>query len=456
MAVKSIVKVSKLEGAKRLDAEYYQPKYICSEEEIYSCPLQVKTLMTLLKPIKNGFDYRNFSDEGRPYIRVGDLLFGEVAYREAERIEVSEAEIRKDIKLKVGDVLFSRKGTFGRSAVVERAFVEAIISSEIMLLRLKDSAEVNPYYLSTFLNSKHGFYQVERRTHGVSNFSISQRDVGELIIPIAIPSLQSNIAEMVSKAHKEFENSYELYLQAERMLRDELGWDKLDLSQPKSYTVPLSHAKNTSRVDAEHFQPKYEKLLNHVKKAGGTKQIREFLDEPVLKGLTPDYIPDREIVVVNSQHLGRYCLNFEATDRTSLAFWEKNKRAQIKKHDVMIYATGAYVGRASPYLESARALAGVDLLLVRPNRECNPLYLSVYLNAVPGVYQAEKFASGSGQRHIYPDNVKQFLVYLPSQQFQQRMADLVLQSYQAHKKAKALLEEAKRKVERSIEEAAGR
>lgn len=170
-----------------------------------------------------------------------------------------------------------------------------------------------------------------------------------------------------------------------------------------------------------------------------------------MKGITPDYIPDEEIAVVNSQHLGRYCLNFEATDRTSLEFWEGNKRAQIKEQDVMIYATGAYAGRANPYLESARALAGVDLLLARPSRECNPLYLSVYLNASPGIYQAEKFASGSGQRHIYPDDVKQFLVYLPSQQSQEKIADLVFQSYQARKKAKTLLEEAKRQVEELIE-----
>lgn len=450
MAVKSIVKVSELEGAKRLDAEYYQLKYICSEEEIYSCPLQVKTLMTLLKPIKNGFDYRNFSEEGRPYIRVGDLLFGEVAYREAEKIEVSEAEIRKDIKLKVGDVLFSRKGTFGRSAVVEGAFVEAIISSEIMLLRLKDSAEVNPYYLSAFLNSKHGFYQVERRTHGVSNFSISQRDVGELRIPIANPSFQSDIAEIVSKAHKEFENSYELYLLAEQILLDELRWDKLDISQPKSYAIPLNQAKNISRVDAEHFQPKYEKLLNYIKAVGKT----DILGDVVLfnkRGLQPTYVEEGNVIVVNSQHLGRYLLNVEATERTDEDFWRNNKRCQLKINDVLVYSTGAYVGRTNVWLEDSKAIASNHVNIIRPSKEYNALYLAAYLNFLPGLWQAEMWASGSGQRELYPEDVARFVLYRAPQEVQEKIADLIVQSYQARKKAKALLEEAKRQVKELIE-----
>ncbi|MFW6118441.1 MAG: restriction endonuclease subunit S [Chloroflexota bacterium] len=455
MAVKSIVKASELEGAKRLDAEYYQPKYICSEEEIRSCPFQVSTLMTLLKPIKNGFDYRNFSEEGRPYIRVGDLLFGQVVYREAEKIEVSEAEIRKDVKLKVGDVLFSRKGTFGRSAVVEEAFVEAIISSEVMLLRLKDPSQINPYYLSAFLNSKYGFYQVERRTHGVSNFSISQRDVGELKIPIAPPSFQNNIAEIISKTYREFENSYALYLQAEQILLEELGWDKVALSQPQSYSISLGQAKDVSRVDAEHFQPKYDRLLDYIKSVGKT----DLLGDVVLfnkRGLQPTYAKEGNVIVVNSQHLGRYLLNVEATERTDEDFWRNNKRCQLKMNDVLVYSTGAYVGRTNVWLEDSKAIASNHVNIIRPGKEYTPLYLAAYLNSLPGLWQAEMWASGSGQRELYPEDIARFVLYRAPQEIQEKIANLILQSYQARKKAKALLEEAKRKVEEAIEEAAGR
>lgn len=448
MAVKSIVKVSELEGQRRLDPEYYHPKYYSAIEHVLAFG-QFSELRKIAK-ITRGRNPSKYTNTGIPVVRAIDL-------RDVTNWEdmLSASPSEELFYLKQGDILISSIGA-GSIGKVE-LFLDtrkATTVSEVSVIR---ASKYLPAAIAAFLRTKYGYLQLERRITGsTGQLHLYPRDIGTVSVPLLNSKIQSELETMLSESQKALIESKHLYLQAKQMVLDELRWDKLDLSQPKFHAIPLSQAKDVSRIDAEHFQPKYEKLLNHIKKAGETKQIGEFLDDPVLKGVTPDYIPDEEIVVVNSQNLGRYCLNFEATDRTSLAFWGRNKRAQIKEHDVMIYATGAYVGRANPYLENARALAGVDLLLVRPNRECNPLYLSVYLNALPGIYQAEKFASGSGQRHIYPDNVKHFLVYLPSQQFQEKIANFVLQSYQVRKKAKALLEETKRQVEELIDEAAGR
>jgi len=450
MAVKSIVKVSELEGAKRLDAEYYQPKYLQAVSLLRGYPLLHKFVYKVIHPSEIK---RAYEDKGFPFLLSQNVLENHLDFTQEVFIPTDVAAQIPKNKVEPGDVLMIRTGGIGKAAPYLGEPKNLYSSAHVLILKTKD---ISGSFLSTYFNTRYGKLVLQRGHYGALQPEIAPSYVRTVPIPRFDKHEESEIENKVREAHWSLQESKSLYLQAEQIVMDELAWDKLDLSQPKSYAISLSQAKNGSRIDAEHFQPKYEKLLNHVKKAGETRQIREFLDEPVSKGVTPDYIPDGEIVVVNSQHLGRYCLNFEATDRTTLAFWERNKRAQIKEHDVMIYATGAYVGRANPYLESARALAGVDLLLVRPNRECNPLYLSVYLNALPGIYQAEKFASGSGQRHIYPGDVKQFLVHLPSQELQKKVADLVLQSYQARKKAKALLEEAKRKVEEAIEEATGR
>ena len=66
--------------------------------------------------------------------------------------------------------------------------------------------------------------------------------------------------------------------------------------------------------------------------------------------------------------------------------------------------------------------------------------------------QTEKWLSGSsGQIEIYPSDIARYVVYLPSKEFQQRIADLVTQSWEARQKAKQLLEEAKHRVEAIIE-----
>jgi len=448
VAVWSIIKTSELEGALRADAEYYRPEYKENEKIIIACGYPVELLDTLIRKPVNGFDYRSFSNVGIPYIRVGNMLSGEVLYREAERIQISADEVKKDIKLQVGDILFSRKGTFGRVAVVEEDFSSAVISSEIMRLRIK-SEKVNPYYLSTFLNSKFGFYQVERRTHGVSNYSITQEDLLRVKVPILPTKFQMRVAELVKNAYLEHEKSYQFYLQAEQMVLTELGLDNVDLSQPNYYSISLTQAQKVSRVDAEYFQPKYDKLIEHLKKTGKTKLLGEITSY-IKRGVQPTYVKDGEIIVINSQHLGRYLLNIEATERTDYTFWETNRRSRLQRGDVLVYSTGAYVGRTNVWFEDRRGIASNHVTIIRPKEVCNSFYLAVYLNASPGLLQAEKCATGSGQREIYPDAITDFLVYLPSEEFQTEIAKLVIRSYEARKKAKALLEKAKQKVEEMI------
>ena len=450
MITYSIIKKSELEGKKRLDAEYYHPKYKENEEIITNCGYPVELLKKLIYKLKNGFDYRVFSDSGFPYIRVGDLLHGEVLYREAEKVQISMCDIRKDIELKYRDILFSRKGTFGRAAVVEKEFTDFIISSEIMRLRLKNE-KLNTYYLSTFLNSKFGFYQVERRTHGVSNFSITQEDLAGIKIPILPQKTQIKIWELVKQAYRESEQSYQFYLQAEQMLLDKMGFNNFDFSQPNNYTVPLNQTKEVSRIDAEHFQPKYDKLIQHLTKTGKTKLLGEIASY-IKRGLQPTYVEDGEVFVFTEKHLGRSLLNIETAEATDTAFWEKNKKARVEKNNILLYSIGAYIGRANCYLEDKKAITSSNVTIIRIDKNrANPIYVSIFLNSIVGRMQAEKWTASVGQMALYPSDVPKFIIYLPSEEFQNKIAELVIQSYQARKKAKQLLQEAKEKVENLIE-----
>jgi len=366
------------------------------------------------------------------------------------KIDVPPDAIKKDVAVKAGDILFSRKGTFGRSAVVEEVFEDCVISSEIMKLRVKDE-RVDPYYLSTYINSRIGFLQVERRTHGVSNYSISQPDLQSIKVAILPKESQLKIANLVKEAHNKKEHSFTLYLQAEQLLLDELGFKELDLSHQLCYTVPFKKTREASRLDAEHFQPKCERLLQHLVSTGKSDLLGNLVAQPIKRGLQPTYVEGGEVIVVNSQHLGRYLLNIDATERTDETFWKNNKRCQLQRNDVLLYSTGAYIGRTNAWLEDQKAITSNHVTIIRPDHTCNPLYLAVYLNSPLGLLQAECWASGSGQREIYPTDIAQFVVYLPSHDFQQRIADLVTRSWEARQKARQLLEEAKHKVEALIE-----
>lgn len=185
--------------AGRLDAEHFQPKYLKLLECLRETGYPVKPLGELIRPIFNGYDHRDFLDEGTPYIRVGDVKRGRINMEGAAKISVNTDDIAKDISLNIGDVLFTRKGSYGNSAVVTAEHVSCIISSEIMLLRLNEQGRklITPDYLPLFLNSMAGYMQVEQWVHGAAFYSIAQGDMARLEIPILPISQQLALAELI-------------------------------------------------------------------------------------------------------------------------------------------------------------------------------------------------------------------------------------------------------------------
>jgi hypothetical protein len=183
--------------AGRLDPEYFQPKYYNVEAGIRNGRYPSCQLRRLIQPLRNGYDYREFTAEGTPYVRVGDINRGRIDTDGAVRVPFGVHEVEKDVQLRVGDVLLTRKGTFGKAAVVRQAQEHVIISSEIMLIRLKDDV-VRPDYLALFLNSQPGYRQVERRVHGVAYYSISQADLERILIPIPEIPLQRRVGRLVA------------------------------------------------------------------------------------------------------------------------------------------------------------------------------------------------------------------------------------------------------------------
>ena len=193
----SVRHFSEVTKARRADAEYFQEKYYRLNTAIQQSTH--RTLGRLIEPVRNGFDYRGFVEEGTPYVRVGDVRIGRIDLDGAARVPLTVAEVQKDISLRVGDVLFTRKGTYGCTAVVRSGQESVIISSEIMLLRLRRDLDVPllPDYLALFLNSDLGYQQVKRRVHGVAYYSISQPDLADVSVVVPSLAIQERLADYV-------------------------------------------------------------------------------------------------------------------------------------------------------------------------------------------------------------------------------------------------------------------
>ena len=138
MAVFSIIQKSQLEGAKRLDAEYYQPKYLEWSEKL--AMFDLRPLATLTDKINVGFvsSMRDeFQEEGIPLLRTQNVQeFYPDLEQDTVYIDESFHKKLKKSQLLPGYVLIARSGSIGAACVVPVGFPTAN-SADIILIKTK-------------------------------------------------------------------------------------------------------------------------------------------------------------------------------------------------------------------------------------------------------------------------------------------------------------------------------
>jgi restriction endonuclease S subunit len=387
------------------------------------------------------------------YIRTGDIDFEGLHLDKIKRItNTSDLKIvvRKD------DVLFTRKGNYGKSAVVSDEILNSAISSEIMLLRVKDK-KLSPYFLHAFLGTTYGQTQIERNIHGVSNFSITQDDVSRIKIKL-VPKIFSEIEDLIKLGNKQKFSIAQLYKEAEQELLERIEWDSMKMDNTLSYTKMSKDVIDNERLDPEFYQLKFENLEKHLKKIGAIT-LDKFCQIPI-RGVQPHYEENGDVLVINSKHLGRTEIDIDNAERTTEAFYANqiNERARIEKLDVLMYSTGAYIGRTNSYLHDKKAIASNHVTIIRPDiKICDPVYLALYLNSSAGLMQTDQRASGSAQREIYSQEIAKYLIFIPHKKggepdlaWQKKLADKIIVANEARRSAKQKLLEAKSLIEQEI------
>jgi type I restriction enzyme S subunit len=217
--------------------------------------------------------------------------------------------------------------------------------------------------------------------------------------------------------------------------------------------IHKSQLESAHRIDAEYFQPKYEKIFKFIKvpikRLGELTQFLNHAKQPL-------YVDGGEISIITQKHLGQAFLNLDSlndpdTKYASKDWANKYTTYKLRQHDVLYYSVGAYIGKTNIILEDLTATAASFITIIRPKEELDSSYLAVVLNSIVGRLQSDKWQSATAQQYIYPKDIKNFRIPILPKPTQQKIADLVRQSHKSRRKAKGLLEKAKMKVEELIE-----
>jgi len=449
MAVFSTIQKSQLEGAKRLDAEYYQPEYL----EVRKFLTSSTVLIDVSKKITDfgAYSQMNFveyTDSGVRFLRNQDV--GEFFLQDDDPVFVPEQTYEKlSLKLEEYDIVTPRVGTLGNAAVVFRDQLPASANQNLAQIK-PDLQKINPLYLATFLSSRFGQAQFDWLATGNVQPWLNLLQINSIKVFVPSFDVQNNIAQFATRALDVYKESKSLYTQAENLLLEKLRLGDFKADEDLYSIVNFSDIKSVNRMDAEYFQPKYEKIISVSRKHDG-KALGELVT--VKKGFEPGagaYEDEGKLFIRVSSVSKHELLEKDQKYINKKLYDELKKEYEPKKGEILL-TKDASPGVAYVLDRPVEGIISSGILRLKLKEEINPDYLALCINSVVGQMQVERDAGGSVIAHWKPEQVKSLIVPILPKATQEKIAGLVRESHAARKKAKELLEEAKRKVEELIE-----
>ncbi|CAH0032565.1 restriction endonuclease subunit S [Campylobacter coli] len=464
----SVLKLSEAQKdneSKRIDSEYFKKEYL-ENEAIIKIKDNYAFLENFIVKMTGGATPlgADYPDKGIPFLRVQNIMQNYFNVEDIVYISQQDDEYLKRSRLKFNDVLLTITGiSYGKSAVVERDLVGANINQHSVKIEVKN---INPYFLSTFLNSKFGKLQSDKKITGVTRPALDYQSIKKFLIPIFPMEFQLEIQNLVKDSHKALEESKELYKKAEETLYLELGLDPKNPLQSlldsktnnptnspniSIHTLKESFLK-TGRLDSEYYQKKYEineKIIMNKKYT--------VLDNlvSITKSIEPgsNLYKNKGIPFIRVTNLTQYGLSEGDVFLDEKDFFPQYLQILYPKKDTILFSKDGSVGIAYCVKEDKEVItSGAILHLnIKDKENILPEYLTLFLNSIFVKLQAQRDCGGSIISHWRIEDIKKVLVAILDIKIQEKIAKYIQESFNLRKKSKQLLDNAKNKVEEQIQ-----
>ena len=452
---------------KRIDSEYFQKYYLKNIEKIKKKGFtrlkdNVEYLSGGATPL--GAEYEN---EGIPFLRVQNIMQNYFNLNDVVYINKKQDEEIKRTRLKERDVLLTITGvSFGKSAVVPKELSNANINQHSVKITLDKN--LNPYFLSTFLNCSFGKLQSDKNVVGVTRPALDYDVIKNFNIPKVQFYFQNKIEELINKSTQITKNFQLLYSQAEEILFQEIGLDATtnpvrvqNSDRVENQNVNIKSFKDsfgtTGRLDAEYYQKKYENIIEKIKEQKyDTLKSIVSINKSIEPGSNYYSNDEAGLPFMRISDFSKFGLT-EPNKRLTLDFVKDN---QDKIDELMpakktiLFSKDGTVGIAHQLREDFNGVTSSAILhlKVKNEKEILPEYLTLTLNSKLIQMQAERDAGGSIIQHWRKEEIENVVVPIIDYKKQKEIAQLIEESFSLKKQSEHLLEVAKRAVEIAIEE----
>jgi len=455
MAVTSIIKLSEFEGAKRIDAEYYQPFFSSLENDLKNVGydlLKKYSEKVFSGPFGSTLKSECYQESGIPFIKIGNIV--DIFISKQSLVYISEKEHKRILSthLNPRDIVFSKIGTIGRLSVISEDLGQVNISENNIGIRFHQLPIYERIFILFFLFSRYGQAQILRRASGNVQPKLNVKDIESIKIPRIGDETKIELAEKYKQMYALYNQSVLLYSQAEKLLLEKLGLKDFKQEYQLSYSANLSKVFGVHRIDAEYFQPMYRDIENHLVKEFDAKSIRmsNFID--VTTGqYAQKYVEKSE----GRPYIRGTNIKSGSIETSGLLYIDPKDQVETKKAkegDVVVTRVGTIGLSGRIPKECEGATISDNLIRLRFDQEkLNSHYVALFLGSAIGVSLMIRNSRGSVQQRLNQETLKEIPVPMLPGETQQLIASLVQKSHEIRTKGKELLEQAKRKVEEMVE-----
>lgn len=470
----SVVKYSEVQTdneSKRIDSEYFKQAYLENEKILKNLSIGCEKLGNLIYKMTGGATPlgADYPERGIPFLRVQNIMPNYFNLNDIVYISNEDDEFLKRSKLKIKDVLLTITGAYGKAAVVYKDLVGANINQHSVKIEVKN---INPYFLATFINSKHGQLQCHKKITGVTRPALDYRAIKNFLIPMFSKEFQLEIETMVKDSHKALENSKKLYKEAEKILYEALGLDAENplesiLSFREKNKVIHNHLKRykrlnisirtykesylkTGRLDAEYYQEKFRKNEILIKNFSHAK-LSDLVN--IQKSIEPgsEAYQDDGIEFIRVANLGKFELSKSYIYLDKIKFINELERLYPQKDMILLTKDGS-IGIAYCVPENLNCITSAAILhlKIKDKNIILPQVLTLIINSIIGQLQAQRDSGGAIISHWTISEIENILIPLLDLKTQRKIEVKVKQSFELRDKSKELLENAKVKIENAI------
>ena len=362
--------------------------------------------------------------------------------------ELSKNTLYKSL-VKENQVLITIAGTIGNALVAQGLPINTNSNQAIANITLKK--DVNPFYVSTFLNSVFGKYQSQRLIVSNVQPNLLLVQVKSIKIPIFSQAFQLQIEKMVKGAQAKQNQSKELYAEAEKILLAELGLINWKAKHRLWFVKNYSDTQEAERIDAEYFQPKYDEITNAIKNySGGWDTLANIVSIKKCVEVGSNQYLNEGIPFVRVSNLSLFEITEEKYISEKLYF--KIKDNQPQKGEIL-FSKDATPGIAY-YLNEIPQKMILSSGILRLNNKTEKITnecLTLTLNSILIQKQVKRDVGGSIIMHWRPEQVKKVIIPIFSKEIQTKIQQKIEESFRLRQQSKHLLDCAKKTVDIAIE-----